>query len=396
MDAERLPRAHWRHAPAAFVRGLVRLARHAREGHALDAAAFKQAMVPFVHHLPSLLRAWLQQAWRRRGPDTVPPPAPSANYAQRYAEETETFDDQAEVHDLPPIFHYWSNRWLLPMLEDFGATDPENFLANHLFATQGRRFVSLGCGNCDAEIRIALQLRDRGLRDFTIECVDMNETMLERGRVAAREHGVEACIRPVPGDFNRWRASGRYDAVIANQSLHHMLELEHVFDEVARALGNKGKFIVSDMIGRNGHQRWPEALALVREFWQELPAHYRRNVQLDRQEDVFMDWDCSAHGFEGIRAQDILPLMLERFGFEQFLAFGNLVDPFIDRGFGPHFDAEAAWDRDFIDRVHRRDEDELQAGRITPTHLLAVVGTRRDVESRHRPGVSPRSAVRRV
>jgi SAM-dependent methyltransferase len=394
MAPDALPPSNWRHAPGALWLGVRELGRRMLGPGALDRDGVKQALVPFVHHLPAPLRTPLQRWWRGAEPPAAALPA--SEYEQRYAQETAIFDEQAEVHDLPEIFHYWSNRWLLPMVEDFGAIGPEDFLALHLFATQGRRFVSLGCGNCDAEIRIAQDLRQRGLRDFTIECVDINEAMLERGRAAVLEAGLGDCVRPVAGDFNRWQPDGHYDAVIANQSLHHVLELEHVFDAVGRALGARGKFIVSDMIGRNGHQRWPEALALVREFWKELPPSYRRNLQLDRMEEEFLDWDCSSEGFEGIRSQDILPLLSERFGFEVFLGFGNLVDPFIDRGFGPHFDAEAAWDRDFIDRVHLRDEAEMQAGRITPTHMLAVLGTRGGVECRHRPGVSPRSALRRV
>jgi hypothetical protein len=47
---------------------------------------------------------------------------------------------------------------------------------------------------------------------------------------------------------------------------------------------------------------------------------------------------------------------------------------FTDRAFGFHFDAESEWDRNFIDEVHRRDESELRAGRLTPTHMVAVFG----------------------
>ena len=183
---------------------------------------------------------------------------------------------------------------------------------------------------------------------------------------------------------------------MANQSLHHVLELEALFDAVAAALHPRGLFVVSDMIGRNGHQRWPEALAIVREFWRELPESYRYNLQLRRQEDEVLDWDCSVEGFEGVRAQDILPLLLERFGFETFLAFANLIDPFIDRGFGHHFDATSERDRDFIDRVHLRDEAELMAGTIKPTHMLATLSLDRGAACRHRANLSPAFCVRRA
>ena len=129
------------------------------------------------------------------------------------------------------------------------------------------------------------------------------------------------------------------------------------------------------MVGRNGHLRWPEALRIVQEFWRHLPPSYRFNQKLGGFEETFADWDCSVEGFEGVRSQDVLPLLLEYFHFQLFIPFGNVIDPFIDRAFGPHFDVTAEWDRNFLDRVHQRDELEMAAGRLTPTHLLAVMGT---------------------
>jgi hypothetical protein len=127
------------------------------------------------------------------------------------------------------------------------------------------------------------------------------------------------------------------------------------------------------MIGRNGHQRWPEALAIVHEFWKQLPPSYRFNRLSRRYENVYENHDCSSEAFEGIRSQDILPLLLEQFRFDIFIGFGNIVDPFVDRAFGPNFDPAAQWDRNFIDALHARDETEMSAGRLKPTHMLAVL-----------------------
>lgn len=308
--------------------------------------------------------------------------APVSDYAMRIAAEREIFADQVEVHDLPEIFHYWSNKYLRPKLELAGFSHPDAFFANYLeracadAASSPARFASLGCGNGDTEVRVAAMLVERGVREFTIDCIDINEAMLERGRQLAEDAGVSAQVRTVVGDFNDWQPAGRYAAVMANQSLHHVLNLEGLFGAVEAALEPNGRFITSDMIGRNGHMRWPEALEIVQEFWNELPADYRYNVQLKRQEEQFEDWDCSGEGFEGIRAQDILRLLVDRFDFELFIPYANVVDPFIDRNFGPHFDANSTRDREFIDRVHARDEAAIEAGTITPTHLIAVLRRR--------------------
>jgi len=322
-------------------------------------------------------------------------------YALRRAEERGTFALQHRIHELPPIFHYWSNAWLRPQLETFGFSNPDQFFALHLSKSvkdsgvRSSRFASLGAGNCDTELRVARLLVDEGIDDFAIECVDVNPDMLERGRILAREAGLESHVIPVEGDFNAWRPSRRYDAIMANQSLHHVLELEDLFGSIDAALLPHGRFLASDMIGRNGHMRWPEAMAIIHEYWRELPASYRRNVQLNRHEELHEYWDCSKEGFEGIRAQDILPLLIERFDFEQFFAYGNLIDPFIDRSFGPHFNPDSEVDRSLIDRIHARDIAEMQAGTIKPTHLFAVMRKRPyDGPLLHAPGITPQSCVR--
>lgn len=321
-------------------------------------------------------------------------------YLDRMADETAAFDNQIDVHELPAIYHYWSNTYLRPELESFGYSSPTDFFYKELLAAAQRagdrcaKFISLGAGNCDSEILIATQLRAAGCIDFVIECVDINPTMLGRGQALALESGVSEHIVFRSADINTWQPLDKYDVVMANQSLHHAANLEHLFDAVAKAIGQTGVFLTSDMIGRNGHMRWPEALAIVQEFWRELPKHKRYNVQLERHEKKFRNWDCSSDAFEGIRAQDILSLLMQRFHFEWFFSYANIIDPFIDRSFGSHFDPAQASDREFIDRIHARDEAEISAGNIKPTHMLAIMSRQNHVPTRHRRGLPPVFCVR--
>lgn len=324
----------------------------------------------------------LKRLLRADTSQTVSEPAKNQEriaYAERLQNEQAHFATCENVHDLPDIFHYWSNKYLRPALEQCGFSNPDEFFVAQLKKSFGgnalaqRSFVSIGAGNCDTEVRLAGMLKARGYENFVIECVDINIAMLERGKKLAIEQGVSQNVLIQVGDFNSWYPTRRYHAVIANQSLHHVTELEHLFEAIKVALHEDGIFVTSDMIGRNGHLRWPEALSIVKEFWNELPIEKRFNLQLQRQETEFLDWDCSGSGFEGIRAQDILPQLLLRFEFQFFYAFSNIVDPFVGRSFGHHLDPDSAADRAFIDRIHARDEAEQAAGRITPTHMFAVL-----------------------
>ena len=322
------------------------------------------------------------------------------NYESRVKVEKARYRDVVQVHQLPGIFHYWSDRYVRPKLEAFGFSHP-----NALFETEAekrcraesgrlQRFVSIGAGNCDLEVNLAIGLKRKSIQNFVFECLDLNEEMLERGRSSAEAQDVSEHIEPISADFNSWRPQRKYDMVMANQALHHVLNLERLFEAIHEGTKPDALFVVSDMIGRNGHLRWPEALAIVHEFWHELPEAYRFNHQLQRQEEIYENWDCSSEGFEGIRSQDILPLLLRKFNFDLFIPFGNVIDVFVDRAFGHNFDAAMEWDRQFIDRVHARDEAEMLAGNIKPTHMLAVMHKGAGVPRRVHPPFTPRYCVR--
>jgi len=303
-----------------------------------------------------------------------------SEYQASVEAEKRRYENCADVHDLPAIFHYWSNRYVRPKLEPLGFADTPGMFRKFLdlqWRTGGkatRRFVSLGAGNCDLEIRLACDLRALGRDDFLIDCLELNPAMLDRARIAASEAGIERHLNLVAADLNTWNPSFEYDAALACHSLHHVVNLEGLFEGVKRSLRPKAVFLISDMIGRNGHQRWPEALQIVQEFWQKLPPSYRFHQLLQCFDETFEDRDCSVEGFEGVRSQDILPLLIDQFHFQMFVGFGNVIDPFVDRGFGPNFDAGAAWDCKFIDEIQHRDQQELESGRLKPTHMMAVVG----------------------
>jgi SAM-dependent methyltransferase len=323
-------------------------------------------------------------------------------YQSMLDNEQSRFAEVESVHDLPGIFHYWSNTYLAPQLRSFGYATPNEFFEKQIEAhcakdpARAIEVFSPGSGNCDLEAGIASNLIGRGVTNFRIDCLDVNKAMLERGRKHAESLGVAAHIGLVEGDFNRWRAEpGRYDVVMANQSLHHVVELEHLFDAIREALADDGAFLVSDMIGRNGHMRWPEALEAMQPFWAELPPSYRYNQLMQRGEPEFVNHDCSVHDFEGIRSQDVLPLLYERFGFEFFFAYGNIIFPFIDRAFGHNFDANADFDRYFIDRVHARDERGLREGEWTPTSLIAVAVKGRPKPVLRKSWMTPERSIRR-
>lgn len=307
------------------------------------------------------------------------------HYKVRLLLELYHFKSLTKVHDLPDIFHYWSNKYLLPKFQEFGFNNAQEFYFTYMSSVCVKhkdsrlRFISIGSGNCDLEAELVEMLLTKGVSNFIFDCLDLNPHMLARGKSLAKEKGWLPYLEFIKADINSWTPKESYYIIMVNQSLHHFLELEVLFDKIYDALHPDGYFLTDDMIGRNGHMLWPEALEIVNECWKELPEKYKYNHFSRSYEIKFVNRDCSKRSFEGIRAQDILPLLTKKFHFDLFFAFGNVVNPFVDRVFGHNFSVESEWDRQFIDRVHAQDEACIEKGIIKPTHMIAAM-TRRPTQ----------------
>ena len=105
-----------------------------------------ESRLPKVHGTPMLARFlnWLRPkptvgattavtaSSAQNSPVATLADAADAAYQARIAAEIKTFADQVNVHDLPKMFHYWSNTYLRPMMESLGYSYPEDFFAREI------------------------------------------------------------------------------------------------------------------------------------------------------------------------------------------------------------------------------------------------------------------------
>lgn len=261
------------------------------------------------------------------------------NYEQKLDAQISQYREVENIHDLPDIFHYWSNRHLRPrLLSVIGVETIADFYAFHfktaIAESRNTALLSVGAGDCSVEIAVAKRLRALGVNDFALTCLEVSPHLLERAEAAVAQDGLRGIVVPTRVDINRWRPSHQVAGVMANHSLHHFVELEQVFEGIKQCMADEaGVSVTNDMIGRNGHMRWPEALEIVESIWRFMPDKYKHNRQLERFEKTFVNWDCSSEGFEGVRAQDILPLLNKTFGFESLGVdpISRTLDPYGER-----------------------------------------------------------------
>jgi SAM-dependent methyltransferase len=335
--------------------------------------------------------------WPGHGRTTIP----DQTYAQRIKQQIEQYRHVENIHELPDIFHFWSGNFVRPRMlavfegkSIFGDVYADQ-IAQSFKRTGNRSVLSLGAGDGGTEIDIAKRLVAAGERDFVITCSELSDLLIGRGVEAAKREGVADHIRFLQKDINAWQPSERYAVCMANQSLHHFENLEHVFDMVAGCMEQDGRFLSNDTIGRNGHLRWPETRWIVDAIWASMPEAMRFNRGLNRLESPhFLDWDCSGEGFEGVRAEDILPMLVQRFGFTHLAAWGGFIDVFVDRSFGHNFDLANPAHKRFIHELAVANDALLRAGVIKPTQMFAVMTLDKSAACRTYEEMTPQFAVR--
>lgn len=311
-------------------------------------------------------------------------------YEARVRSQIEQYADTLNMHDLPDIFHVWSDGYIRPGLESvFNTPSIDQAYALAFIEATSRegssgRILSIGCGDGSVEIRVAKDLIQRGVERFHFVCADLSPILLNNLKKSVEREGLSKYFTAAETDLNRMQIDGMFDMIMANHSLHHIEALESLFEFSSKSLTDGGIFATCDMIGRNGHLRWPETAAVLSALWPVLTIEQRYHAQLRRVSENFLDHDCSTEGFEGIRAQDILPLMLEKFHPYKFFAYGGFVDVLVDRGYGHGYDPKSESDVAFIRFLANINEIMLDSGVIKPTMLMAYFTKDRRTEKYYR------------
>jgi SAM-dependent methyltransferase len=299
------------------------------------------------------------------------------DYEKRLASQQDQYLTGQDIHALPEIFHYWSNKYLRPKLEEvFNVWSVCDFYAypfSELFGSNRRpfTFVSIGSGDGLYEIQVCQKLIELGHTDFQFIGLEVNDSLIREGAERIRRHKLNHCIEIRHFDLNRDALDFPVHGFMAHHSLHHMVELERLFSMIDHCLVPDGRFVTSDMVGRNGHMRWPETLTFIEALWHVVADNKKYNHLLKQKHCEFLNFDCSVQGFEGIRSQDIMPLLTSRFSFNAFFGAGGLIEIFVDRGYGPNFDPRNPQDLRFIDLVEYMNAELIELGLIKPTMIFA-------------------------
>jgi SAM-dependent methyltransferase len=174
-------------------------------------------------------------------------------------------------------------------------------------------------------------------------------------------------VRFIRADLNFVRLpENHYDVIWSSGCLHHIVNLEHLLDQVERALRPGGLFAIRDYIGERRLQFSPQRLARINAMLGEIPPRYRG---IEAFAPVRVEGLSS---FCGVRSDDILPLAEARFDVVH-KALGGALFPLT---FGIDI---AAIERDapaLLRRLEQAEQDALGDPTVRPCVAYAVLRKR--------------------
>jgi SAM-dependent methyltransferase len=216
--------------------------------------------------------------------------------------------------------------WHDPMLFDIFFGKEHGRFVEYALA-HGPRILELGCGEGNLSIRLA----SRGL---DVTAIDLSAERIERARTLAR--ALELQIQPnwIAADLNTFPLPHNgYDCVIAHDSLHHILHLDRLCEQVLHTLKPGGYFVIMDYIGMGFLRKVFGGIlyAMLPTYqpykvkWQ-LRKRVRGFLATERQKRDALDQGGSAalHGdspFEEISQQSIITEIEKRFEVTELQTF---------------------------------------------------------------------------
>jgi SAM-dependent methyltransferase len=289
------------------------------------------------------------------------------DYARLIAEEKAHFSEivvtenlkEGGVHANSAWSYYWQR-----VGDVIGKSGFSN-LAEYLCKTfpdldRPLEILSLASGYCGHEIDIARQMT----RPYKLTCTDLIEPIFERARAVAKTDNLAINFEAVDLNFITIEPQ-RYDLILANAAIHHVINLEHLFEQIKRGLSPMGILFLCEVVGKNRKLIWDENERYANALLDLIPERVTRGIRIAIPEDL--------GGMEGIRQVDILPLLREHFSAVFEYRHGAFIRFICTHGeLGPVFDPQNSETRRYLDFLINSDNCCVRNGILRPLEIWGV------------------------
>ena len=280
-------------------------------------------------------------------------------------------DTIQKIEPTVPAFTYAYKLYYPFLLEHMPNYNYAEYLQN-LIKSKNQKInaLSLGSGTGDWEIKLVEDFNDI----ISMELIDINKDLLNVSKNYADKHNLD--IITTEADINKIKLeSNKYDLIVVRSSLHHFLELEHIFEQINSSLKPDGNFVViGEVIGKNGEQIFPETEKMVQQIFSTLPEKFRYNNYTKQIDQKIPDMDFSQDSFESIRSQDIVPLLSKYFITKEHITFDAFLSLLLDFRYGPNYNLENNLDKSLVESITYLDQYYILNSVLKPVCLFGIYG----------------------
>jgi Methyltransferase domain len=223
--------------------------------------------------------------------------------------------------------------------------------------TRPLEILSLASGYCGHEIDIARQMT----RPYKLTCTELIEPIFEKARAVAKTEGLAINFDTVDLNFITIEPE-RYDLIFAHAAIHHVINLEHLFEQIKWGLSPMGILFLGEVVGKNRKLIWDENERYANALLDLIPDRVTRGVRIATPEDL--------GGMEGIRQEDILPLLREHFSTVFEYRHGAFIRFICTHSeLGPAFDPQHSETRRYLDFLIESDDCSVRSGILRPLEI---------------------------
>ena len=212
-----------------------------------------------------------------------------------------------------------------------------------------------------------------------VRAIDLAPDVVERAATEFRSLGYP--IDYEVGDMNFMRfPAGSFDLCLAMHALHHIINLELLFQRLAGSLAaSRGVLIVEEYVGPRFMEYPLSVREAVQRWMTRLPPRLRKSPGGGEMDSIWFPdrwWVQSRSPFESIRSDRIIQVLDSAFRIDFTRPLGGgLIAPLLS-AIIQNFDPESAEDNAWLTRILQDDLALTEAGEI-PNFFVFLVATPR-------------------
>lgn len=237
-------------------------------------------------------------------------------------------------HKLEVSRDYWTshpiiNEYVNSIIAPHSSNILEWLVKNYSEMTPFERGISIGCGTGAAD-RQAIQA---GLC-CCIDGIDISQASIKAAKQEAQKAGLSDRLHYSVLNLNSLSLPrGYYDFALCVGSLHHVENLEHLFNELKAGLKPGAFILINEYVGPSRLQWTEKQIEILNRIWEILPQEYRKPgplLSINKEELI------RVNPSEAVRSSEIVPLLYDNFEVVAHIEYGgSFLMPFWSQGLIP-------------------------------------------------------------